>query len=324
MRKNVSALKLDLTEDFLSKINSEKFNENNNSNTINSLLKHKIFLNKILHLIKISQIDYLSQISFNSKKIKNNNNNTNTSNINKIIKDMLINLKNELISTLKDNTVSKAKMQNIMNNNKSFLVKSMFDFERENINNLRPNTDRKIKKNKKIENDDDEYYKYNIELPHLKLLNFRIENQLQYMNIIIKIKTENYKNDGFNLNDEYYIFCTNQNDNLDASKYLHDNLIDIRNEFKSTVKKKEIQNRELIILNSKVTSLREEVELMGKKSSNDYVNTSDIINEESREYYTKTNICTIENSENVNKALEYNDNNYIKKNLIRVNKINSD
>ena len=49
-----------------------------------------------------------------------------------------------------------------------------------------------------------------------------------------------------------------------------------------------------------------------------------MINEESREYYTKTNICTMENNENEKKALEYNDNNYIKKNLVRVNKINSD
>ena len=319
MRKNISALKLDLSDDLLSKINSEKINEINDSNTIHSLLKHKIFLKKILHLIKISQIDYLSQISFNSKKIKNYNNN-----INKIIKDMLINLKNELISTLRDNTESKAKMQNIMNNNKTYLVNSMFDFERENINNLRPATDRKIKKNKKIDNNDDDYFKYNIELPHLKLLNFKIENQLQYMNIIIKIKTQNYKNEGSNFDDEYYVFCTNQNDISDASNYLHDNLIDIRNEFKSIVKKKEMQNRQLILLKSQVDSMREDVELSGKKCSNDYVNTSDIINEESREYNTKTNICTMENYENANKALEYNDNNYIKKNLIRVNKINSD
>ena len=312
MRKNISALKLDLSDDLLSKINSEKINEINDSNTIHSLLKHKIFLKKILHLIKISQIDYLSQISFNSKKIKNYNNN-----INKIIKDMLINLKNELISTLRDNTESKAKMQNIMNNNKTYLVNSMFDFERENLNNLKPSTERKIKKNKKIENDD-EYYKYNIELPHLKLLNFKIENQLKYMDIIIKIKTQNYKNESSNFVDDYYIFCTNQNDILNASNYLHDNLIDIRDEFKSIVKKKEMQNRELIILNSKVTSLREDVELLGKKSSNDYVNTSDIINEESREYYTRTNICTIENHKNSNKELDTN-NDFMKKHLIRIN-----
>ena len=88
---------------------------------------------------------------------------------------------------------------------------------------------------------------------------------------------------------------------MDASKYLHDNLIDIRNEFKSIVKQKEIQNRELLILNSKITSLKEDVELLGKKISNDYTNTSDIINEESREYYTKANICTMENYDNEKK-----------------------
>ena len=51
----------------------------------------------------------------------------------------------------------------------------------------------------------------------------------------------------------------------------------------------------LISLDAQVISMREKVELKGKKISNDYINTSDIINEESREYYTKTNICTFEN-----------------------------
>ena len=212
--------------------------------------------------------------------------------------------------TLKDNTESKAKIQHLMNNNKSILVKSIFDFERENVNNFKVQSEKKIKKIKKVNNDDD--YKYNIELPHLKLLNFKIENQLQYMNIMIKLKMDNKK---------CYIFCDNQNNIQEASNYLHDNLINIRNEFKSIVKKKEIQNRNLIILHSKVITMKEEVELLGKKGSNDYINTSDIINEESREYYTKTNICTMENLQNLNNEFEENNNN-IKKNLIRINDCN--
>lgn len=304
MKRNNSDLKLKINDNLLNKNESET-STNLPFEESQSLLKHKVFLEKILQIIKISQIDYLSQKSFKSKNIKNFNN-TQT----KTVKDILINLKNELMITLKDNTESKAKIQHLMNNNKSILVKSIFDFERENVNNFKVQSEKKIKKIKKVNNDDD--YKYNIELPHLKLLNFKIENQLQYMNIMIKLKMDNKK---------CYIFCDNQNNIQEASNYLHDNLINIRNEFKSIVKKKEIQNRNLIILHSKVITMKEEVELLGKKGSNDYINTSDIINEESREYYTKTNICTMENLQNLNNEFEENNNN-IKKNLIRINDCN--
>jgi hypothetical protein len=284
------------------KIFPEKQKEINYDNKL-SLIKHKVFLNKILELIKISQIDFLSQKSFNSKNIKNHKSN----NSNKAIKDILLNLKNELIITLKGNTENKAKIQNMMNNHKTFLVKSIFDFERDNVNNIKIKEENK-KKYKKFS--EDENYKYNIELPHLKLLNFKVENQLKYISVLIKLKMENtkdFKNESSKFDDfDFHIFCDNQNDNLVASNYLHNNLINIRDKFKLIVKNKENQNRNLIILNARVIALKEELELLGKKSSNDYVNTSDIINEESREYYTRTNICTIENHKNSNKELDTN------------------
>lgn len=277
MKKSNSTLIIDYNIENLNKSSSERDNINNNEyNNSISLLKHKIFLEKLLHLIKISQIDYLSQISSN----------ININIRNKIIKNILLNLKNDLIITLKDNTYSKAKLQNTMSSNKSSLVKSLFvSSSSENIN-LNSSYDKnEEKKNiKKINNDD--YYKYNIELPHLKLLNFKIENQLKYINALIKVKNENKS---------IYIYCDNQKDTIYASNCLHQNLLDSRDKFKLIVKKKEIQNRNLIILKSQVINMKDEVALLGKKSSNEYINTSDIINEESKEYYTKTNICTNEN-----------------------------
>ena len=316
MKKSFSALKLNMNDNYINKIKifPEKQKEINYDNKL-SLIKHKVFLNKILELIKISQIDFLSQKSFNSKNIKNHKSN----NSNKAIKDILLNLKNELIITLKGNTENKAKIQNMMNNHKTFLVKSIFDFERDNVNNIKIKEENK-KKYKKFS--EDENYKYNIELPHLKLLNFKVENQLKYISVLIKLKMENtkdFKNESSKFDDfDFHIFCDNQNDNLVASNYLHNNLINIRDKFKLIVKNKENQNRNLITLNARVIALKEELELLGKKSSNDYVNTSDIINEESREYYTRTNICTIENHKNSNKELDTN-NDFMKKNLIRIN-----
>ncbi len=279
MHQSYSAVKLNFNDNLLQKINNEKENSKSYIYDNNlSLLKHKVFLEKLLHLIKIYQTEYLSKASQ-----KDNNKH------NKIImiKNIISNLKTDLIMTLKGNAESKAKMQNIMNNNKSDLMKNIFGYEKVNTE-IKSKSDKKKKPLKSsINNINDNEYIYNVELPHLKLLNFKIENQLKYIDVLIKLKSQslNKFKIEFNSNEQkYYIFCNNQNDVNDASKFLHDNLIDVRNCFKLIVKKKESQNRNLIILNSKVTSMKEEVQQLGKKSSNDYINTSDIINEESREY----------------------------------------
>ena len=309
MRKSNSTSNIDFNNDFQEK--------DQNKNTIYdnsiSLLKHKVFLEKLLHLIKISQIDYLSQISSNSNKSNvntnndtdtdtntNNNNNDNPKNKIRIIKSILSNLQKDLITTLKDNTNSKAKMQNETTNIKSSLIKSIFEAsghpESSNLDTTTLNDTPKSIQKKNVSNYNESYYKYNIELPHLKLLNFKIENQLKYINSLIKVKMQSIK--------RLYIFCDNQNDIMDASNHLHQNLINARNDFKSMVKKKEIQNRNLLILNSRLNSMREEVSNLGKKSSNEYINTSEVINEDSMEYYTKTNVCTLENYKRNSKDFE--------------------
>ena len=307
MRKSNSTSNIDFNNDFQEK--------DQNKNTIYdnsiSLLKHKVFLEKLLHLIKISQIDYISQISSNSNKSNvntnndtdtdtNTNNNDNPKNKIRIIKSILSNLQKDLITTLKDNTNSKAKMQNETTNIKSSLIKSIFEAsghpESSNLDSTPLNDTPKSIQRKNVSNYNESYYKYNIELPHLKLLNFKIENQLKYINSLIKVKMQSIK--------RLYIFCDNQNDIMDASNHLHQNLINARNDFKSMVKKKEIQNRNLLILNSRLNSMREEVSNLGKKSSNEYINTSEVINEDSMEYYTKTNVCTLENYKRNSKDFE--------------------
>ena len=299
MRKCNSTLNIDFNNDFQEKEQNKKAIYDNSI----LLLKHKVFLEKLLHLIKISQIDYLSQISSYSNKSNVNTNNdtdtdtnTNTNNDSpknniKIIKNILANLQKDLITTLKDNTNSKAKMQNETTNVKSSLIKSIFEASGHPENsNLDTNSLKETPKTisrKNVSNYNESYYRYNIELPHLKMLNFKIVNQLNYINSLIKVKMQSIK--------RLYIFCDSQNDISDASNHLHQNLINARNDFKLMVKKKEAQNRNLLILNSQINSMREEVATLGKKSSNEYINTSEVINEDSMEYYTKTNVCTLEN-----------------------------
>lgn len=303
MKKSNSLLVLNNNENFLEKIN---FNDNNKKEFcefIYSRLKHKIFLEKILHIIKITQIEFLSQISAHKKNNKFSY---------KIIKNILQELKNELDSTFKDNIQNKTNIESTTNKNKSDLIKNIFGKVKKD-NNL------KIKNNKnQIIN-----YKYSVELPNLKLLNFKIENQLTYMDIKIKLLSPNL----FNNKDTFkyvYLFLDGKNDTTQAYNFLHDNLIYIREAFKLIVKNKELQNNRLLQMNAAVNILKEECHLIKKNFQNEYINTSQIINEESKEYITKTGVCTNEIYNNNNKTNEYESDNIYKNKLVRVNGNNND
>ena len=303
MKKSNSLLVLNNNENFLEKIN---FNDNNKKEFceyVYSRLKHKIFLEKILHIIKITQIEFLSQISAHKKNNKFSY---------KIIKNILQELKNELDSTFKDNIQNKTNIESTTNKNKSDLIKNIFGKVKKD-NNL------KIKNNKnQIIN-----YKYCVELPNLKLLNFKIENQLTYMDIKIKLLSPNLFNNK-NTSKYVYLFLDSKNDTTQAYNFLHDNLIYIREAFKLIVKNKELQNNRLLQMNAAVNILKEECHLIKKNFQNEYINTSQIINEESKEYITKTGVCTNEIYNNNNKINEYESDNIYKNKLVRVNENNND
>ena len=304
MKKSNSLLVLNNSENFLEKIN---FNDNNKKEFceyVYSRLKHKIFLEKILHIIKITQIEFLSQISAHKKDNKFSY---------KIIKNILQELKNELDSTFKDNIQNKTNIESTTNKNKSDLIKNIFGKVKKD-NNL------KIKNNKnQIIN-----YKYCVELPNLKLLNFKIENQLTYMDIKIKLLSPNLFNNK-NTSKYVYLFLDGKNDTTQAYNFLHDNLIYIREAFKLIVKNKELQNNRLLQMNAAVNILKEECHLIKKNFQNEYINTSQIINEESKEYITKTGVCTNEiYNNNNNKINEYESDNIYKNKLVRVNGNNDD
>ena len=304
MKKSNSLLVLNNSENFLEKINFNGDNKKEFCEYVYSRLKHKIFLEKILHIIKITQIEFLSQISAHKKNNKFSY---------KIIKNILQELKNELDSTFKDNIQNKTNIESTTNKNKSDLIKNIFGKVKKD-NNL------KIKNNKnQIIN-----YKYCVELPNLKLLNFKIENQLTYMDIKIKLLSPNL----FNNKDTFkyvYLFLDGKNDTTQAYNFLHDNLIYIREAFKLIVKNKELQNNRLLQMNAAVNILKEECHLIKKNFQNEYINTSQIINEESKEYITKTGVCTNEiYNNNNNKINEYESDNIYKNKLVRVNGNNND
>jgi len=281
MRKSNSVKELNKSENILSKINNIGDYQKDFCEYTYSRLKHKIFLEKLLHIIKITQSEFLVQIS----TCKNNNIFSK-----KIIKNVLEGLKKDLDITFKDNIQNKNNMEDKINENKSILINNIFG-KGKNINN----------KYKKIENKKDvNNNKLVSELPHLKLLNFKIENQLRYLDIKIKLLSSNIII--FKTSPKFiYLFLDGKNDTSNAYNLLHENLISIRDKFKLIVKYKEIQNIKVERLQREIILLKDEYPLKKSKFHNEYINTSEIINEESKEYNTKTDFCTIEN---------YNDNNY--------------
>ena len=162
---------------------------------------------------------------------------------------------------------------------------------------------------------------YNIELPHLKLQNFKIENQLYSMEIKIKLISPSI----FTLKSTpkfIYLFLDDKNDTSNAYNYLHDNLLFIRERFKLIVKQKEIQNYKMVQMNAAVNFMKEECRLKNKKNHNEYIDTSQVINEETNEYNTKTGACTIENLNYNNKKLKsfenFEDENIYKSKLLNI------
>ena len=298
MRKSNSVIDLNKTDNIFLKINNIDDYQKDFCEYTYSRLKHKIFLEKLLHIIKITQSEFLVQIS----TCKNNNIRSK-----KIIKNVLEGLKKELDITFKDNIQNKKNMEKKIKENKLILIKHIFGKGKYITNEYK-----KLENNKNVNNN-----KLNSELPHLKLLNFKIENQLRYMDIKIKLLSSNIII--FKTSPKFiYLFLDGKNDTSNAYNLLHENLISIRDKFILIVKNKEIQNIKVEKLQKAINILKDEYNFKKSKFHNEYVNTSEIINEESKEYITKTDFCTIENYSDNDKIYK---SKYIEDNSIYKNKL---
>jgi hypothetical protein len=271
MKKSFSAKQLNKSQNIFKKINIEDDYKNDFCEFTYSRLKHKIFLQKLLHIIQLTQADFLVQIS----SFKNNNKFSY-----KIIKDILKGFKKELDTAFKNNLQIMNIMEFKAKKNKSTLITNIFGQEK------LINLPKKENKNNQ---------KYINELPHLKTLNFKTENQLKYVDIKIKILSPNK----FNYPKYIYLFFDSKNDTSPAYNSLHDELISIRKKFTLIVKYKEMQNINLTKLGNLVNAFKNNTPF--KFKHNEYVNTSKIIEEDSDEYITRTGVCTIENFDDDNK-----------------------
>ena len=279
MKENKSELIMK-KENILDLINLNDKSNKDFSNIKHSKLYKKLILEKILDSIKNIQLVLLSQKSLNKAGNKFSY---------KTLKILLKDLKVELSSTFKvkeqNNTKIKYRPQKLCDHSLIKYITGIYD--------------KNIIINPKLIS----------ELSDLKLLNFKLENQIEFIDTKIKLLSNNKLNE----KNPYiisYQFITGKNENIEAYNSLHDNLLDIRDRFKSVVKKKNFQNNVINQLNTAINILKEERKFENKKYKNEYIITSQIINEESRDYPTKTS--------------SFANDNYCDKEKINSNKIEND
>ena len=273
MKDNKSALVISKPDNILDIINQKNEARKCSFDDIYPKLTHKSFLQKILNVIKNIQIEFLSQVSTREKNHQFSN---------KTIINLLKDLKIELSATLKENIQNESEIEHDTKIIKKDLAKKIFGQNEKN---------NKVKKheNKNPSN----YQKLNSELSELKILNFKIENEIEYIDTKISIISST-KIINKNPSKNNYLFLEGRSIDSQPENILHNDLLKAREKFKFIVKKKDFQNKVILQLTTAVNLWKDELKLQNKKN-NQYIITNQIIDEETKEYPTKT--TQIENEE---------------------------
>ena len=262
MKDNKSALVMSKPDNILDIINQKNGARKCSFDDIYPKLTHKSFLQKILNVIKNIQIELLSQVSTRKK---------NNQFSNKTIINLLKDLKIELNATLKENIQNESEMEHDTKIIKKDLAKKIFG------------KNNKVKKNGN--KNPSNYQKLNSELSELKILNFKIENEIEYIDTKISI-ISNTKIINKNPSKNNYLFLEGRNTDIQPEIILHNDLLKAREKFKFIVKKKDFQNKVILQLTTAVNLWKDELKLQNKKN-NQYIITNQIIDEETKEYPTK-------------------------------------
>ena len=263
MKDNKSALVMSKPDNILDIINQKNVARKCSFDDIYPKLTHKSFLQKILNVIKNIQIELLSQVSTRKK---------NNQFSNKTIINSLKDLKIELNATLKENIQNESEMEHDTKIIKKDLAKKIFG------------KNNKVKKNGN--KNPSNYQKLNSELSELKILNFNIENEIKCIDTKINIISNN-KIINKNSSKNNYLFLEGRNTDIQPEIILHNDLLKAREKFKFIVKKKDFQNKVILQLTTAVNLWKDELKLQNKKN-NQYIITNQIIDEETKEYPTKT------------------------------------
>ena len=241
------------------------------------LESHKSSLEKILRLIKESI----------SKIISNKNNKNNKSS--EEIKEMIIELNQILSYKLEEKKINKEFFENLISEKKSAITNKIFA----NKNKSGKNKNSKIAK----------IYNLKTEIDLLKILNFKAENDIIFINNTMIRKTNEYNylklyvpNSTL---EEKEIECTQQKYYPIVTKILDKKLKDNHENFKRITSAKQKQNKLIENINNNLVDLKNAIQ---RRKYCFYPNI-EIIEEESKEY-TKTMLnITVNNINNVNNII---------------------
>ena len=318
MRKSLSSTKLNYiftNYNLFNKKTRDLSFEKSNSDKINYyvedksfLISTKHFLESILNNIKKSQTKILSL------KLDNKISET---------KIILTNLIKDLSTNLKTKENNRKELEKIVRNKKDYLNREMFgkDFFFEN--------NKKKNKRKINENESDKFHCLNVELKNLKLLNFKIENQISSINEEFDFKLfmcTYLKNVGFMIGSHREKKCEYKEDILKVDNILQKNRIDYRKKLSEMIIEKNLHYEEIISLSEKIALVKRNIYLNDKKAYKEYINSNEIIPELPSDF-SNSNESNINDSKNLKimslikkDELKYNFNNIINiNNIIKIN-----
>lgn len=253
------------------------------------LFSHKSSLETLLAVIKTAQITFLSNILTKNKKTNK-----------KTLKKILTELNDNLNSMYKEQYAKIKFFEMQIIRQKTFIQNELFE---------------KKKKNKNYQNKKEE-------LEQLKILNFKVQNDIKLIdNLIIKnLCIEQYMNKNIiKYEEEKEINCLKPKNYGMISFILHRKNIEIKRQFKNLVADKQHQNDQMSTLIKRIDQLK--YLIYNKENGyNNYIYAEDIIPEESKEY---TKSMTINNINSTINKIIFNSNN---KNIINLDndEFNSD
>ena len=229
------------------------------------LFNHKSSLEVLLKMLKNFQIDYLS---LRVKKLGT--------------KQMLLSLKDNLNSMLNGKIKKLKKLKNETEVKKKKAQKMLYPSSKE------------AKKNIVTSNW--------IEKDQLQLLNFQIENEISKTDYFIEKKSQiikNFKSEVFYFEENREIFYyTNYENYKYISLFLGNIIKQVKKEFLCKVQEKTKNEKEIIQLSEQINSLKITMEDMHLEGPKKYIETDEIIQEDSKEY-TRSNNQSKNNSFNI-------------------------
>ena len=244
------------------------------------LFNHKSFLEILLGLIKRTQVDYLTNI-----KIKESNDDT-KKNMSKI-KSILTDLKESLTEIKKEKEKKIELFQNQKIQKEKNLKKTIFNtvYSKRSVSNfnyINTNFETLITEN-------NENY-FNEETPELKLLNFKVENEIIKVDNLIKrnsFRIQYYKTPHLITEHRTEILCDDKRINESMETLLHYQLMQQRKKFIEVVNLKNLQEIRINSIQSQAINYRNAMKEIHK--SYKYVNTQEIITEENKSYLETVN-----------------------------------